>query len=245
MNALRIVILAILLLTMSLPLVAQEKIISSDGHSEYHDYMNVIPARLMDADVVIPDNPESVGTPGVAVIVKILFWTDSAGTVTRIDSIEADPPITSFSDKATEALRRTKFTPAKRSGRPIETVARIIYSFQPPDACRVAMDHSGEPVFTPYESAPSPIPGKNPQPAYPVALRGTGTTGRVLAKIYVNRKGDVVKAEITKAEPPGKGFEDEVLKVICDYKFSPATQNGDSVGVWVVISFNFRDFSKP
>jgi outer membrane biosynthesis protein TonB len=41
------------------------------------------------------------------------------------------------------------------------------------------------------------------------------------------------------ASPSDLGFEDEVLKVVPKWKFTPAVQQGRAVGVWVAIPFKF------
>lgn len=92
-------------------------------------------------------------------------------------------------------------------------------------------------VFTPYEIAPKPI--FNPQPEYPDKAKRDGVKGKVFIQIYVDENGDVREWEIVKVLPEGLGFEEEVIRVVQKWKFTPAIQNGKPVGVWIAIPFNF------
>lgn len=94
-------------------------------------------------------------------------------------------------------------------------------------------------VFIPFEVPPAAL-DINPQPAYPELARVSGLSGKVILNVYVNKQGDVRKWEIISADPKGLGFEDEVLKVIPKWKFTPAIQQGKPVGVWVGIPFKFK-----
>jgi len=93
-------------------------------------------------------------------------------------------------------------------------------------------------VFTPYEVAPAPI--VNPSPDYPEMAKTAGVKGKVVVKVYVDKKGDVRQWEIMAAKPSGLGFEEEVIKVIQKWKFTPAIQQNNPVGVWIAIPFNFE-----
>jgi TonB family protein len=64
--------------------------------------------------------------------------------------------------------------------------------------------------------------------------------GKVVIKVFVDKKGDVRKWEIMKATPPGLGFEEEAIKAIQKWKFTPAIQQNSPVGVWVAIPINFE-----
>ncbi|MBI5059591.1 TonB family protein [candidate division KSB1 bacterium] len=98
----------------------------------------------------------------------------------------------------------------------------------------------GSDVFTPYEVAPQPLPDFMPQPAFPEMAKLAQVTGKVVAQVYVDKKGEVKKYKIVKVDPKDLGFEDEVEKIIMKWKFTPAIQQGNPVGVWIAIPFNFK-----
>ena len=95
-------------------------------------------------------------------------------------------------------------------------------------------------VFIPFEVAPQPLPDFSPQPGYPEIARQAQTRGKVIAQVYVDKEGVVKKWKIVKEEPENLGFKEEVEKVITKWKFTPAIQQGNPVGVWIAIPFTFR-----
>ena len=94
-------------------------------------------------------------------------------------------------------------------------------------------------AYQPVEIFPQVLAG-NPQPVYPEIARIGGMQGKVVVQVYVDKRGEVKRWQIQEAKPTGLGFEDEVLKVIPKWKFTPGVQNGKAVGVWVSIPFRFR-----
>jgi protein TonB len=86
-------------------------------------------------------------------------------------------------------------------------------------------------TFTPYEQAPRLI--KSVQPEYPSMARSAAVPGKVWTKFYVDKRGEVREVAILKASPEGLGFEEETIKAIKQWKFTPALQNEQPVGVWV------------
>lgn len=95
-------------------------------------------------------------------------------------------------------------------------------------------------VFIPFEVPPQPLEDFSPQPEFPELARQAGMAGKVIVQVYVDKRGDVKKWKIVKADPEGLGFEEEVQKVITKWKFTPAIQQGNPVGVWVSMPFNFK-----
>jgi TonB family protein len=94
--------------------------------------------------------------------------------------------------------------------------------------------------FVPYEVAPQPLPDFSPQPAYPELAKMSSMTGKVVVQVYVDKHGDVKKYQIVKEDPKDLGFGDEVKKIIMKWKFTPAIQQGNPVGVWVAVPFRFQ-----
>ena len=94
--------------------------------------------------------------------------------------------------------------------------------------------------FIPFEVPPQPLEGYSPQPTFPDMAQRAGVSGKVTAQVYVDKKGEVKKWRIVQAKPPDLGFEQEVEKVLPKWKFTPAIQQGNPVGVWIAIPFNFK-----
>lgn len=98
----------------------------------------------------------------------------------------------------------------------------------------------GSDVFIPFEVAPTPLPDFSPQPEFPEIAKISKTPGKVVVQVYVDKKGDVKKWKIVSEKPPQLGFGEEVEKIITRWKFTPAIQQGNPVGVWIAIPFNFK-----
>lgn len=102
------------------------------------------------------------------------------------------------------------------------------------------IDHGAIPEsFVPYEQAPRLIPGQCPRPAYPEMARRTGLSGTVKVKIWVDKKGNVGRVDILKVDPPGFGFEEAVTRTLSGWKFEPAIQNNEPIGVWIYYPVKF------
>ncbi|MCB9366865.1 MAG: energy transducer TonB [Calditrichaeota bacterium] len=95
-------------------------------------------------------------------------------------------------------------------------------------------------TFIPFEVPPQPLPDFSPQPAFPEMAQRAGVSGKVTAQVYVDKKGEVKKWRIVQAKPEKLGFEEEVEKILPKWKFTPAIQQGNPVGVWIAIPFNFK-----
>lgn len=94
--------------------------------------------------------------------------------------------------------------------------------------------------FIPFEVAPQKLADLCPPPEFPELAKISGMKGKVTVYVFVDRLGNVRKWKLIKVDPSGLGFEDEVLKVIPKWKFTPAIQQGRAVGVWVAVPITFR-----
>ncbi len=93
--------------------------------------------------------------------------------------------------------------------------------------------------FIPIEIAPMPLEN-NPMPTYPKNIGDVGIQGKVIVRAYVDKTGIIKDYKIIAAKPEKLGFEEEVMKVIMKWKFTPAIQNKKPIGVWVDIPFTFK-----
>lgn len=92
--------------------------------------------------------------------------------------------------------------------------------------------------FIPFEVAPQMIDEKLPE--YPRLAQEGGFTGWVDVQVYVDKNGDVKRAQAVKTNRPNMGFEDEAVKAALKCKWKPAIQNGNPIGVWAVYRINFK-----
>ncbi|MCX6640036.1 MAG: energy transducer TonB [bacterium] len=92
-------------------------------------------------------------------------------------------------------------------------------------------------TFTPYEQAPQIV--TRVQPEYPDMAKTAEVDGKVVVQFYVDKKGDVKKAKAVQAKPSGLGFEEAAVAAVLKWKFTPALQRENPVGVWVAYTINF------
>ena len=95
------------------------------------------------------------------------------------------------------------------------------------------------PAFEPVdEDAVAEFPDAivKPEPNYPEMARRMGMGGKVRLRIGIDRKGNVKSVRVL--EKAGYGMDEEAVRVIWQYKFTPA-RRADGRPVDVVITYNF------
>lgn len=81
---------------------------------------------------------------------------------------------------------------------------------------------------------------KKVDPAFPAMAMQAGVGGKFTVQFYVDKNGDVKKAKAVKASPESLGFEQEAEKAVMQWKFTPAIQRENTVGVWVALVITFK-----
>ena len=77
------------------------------------------------------------------------------------------------------------------------------------------------------------------RPKYPDIARDSRVEGEVVLLVYIDRRGDVRKAEVQSS--PGLPALDEAAKEAAyKCKFKPAEQQGVPVGVWYSLVMQFK-----
>ncbi|MBI3675522.1 MAG: energy transducer TonB [Proteobacteria bacterium] len=79
----------------------------------------------------------------------------------------------------------------------------------------------------------------NVQPAYPDSAQASGEEGSVDIALYVNPRGKPKKLRIVQSS----GFEDlddAAVDAVLNWKFVPATYDGDTVSQWTTVRIVFR-----
>jgi len=93
-------------------------------------------------------------------------------------------------------------------------------------------------IFIPYEQAPKLV--KRVDPKYPPMAQSAAVGGKVVVQFYVDKHGDVKKAKAVKASPTGLGFEEAACQAVLQWKFTPALQRENPIGVWVAQTIKFE-----
>jgi TonB family protein len=125
----------------------------------------------------------------------------------------------------------------------------VVLQLPPDDIFRLFPQHQTPPqlaaplpppdIYRAVEVQPVPLPDFMIRPQYPELARMAGVAGRVVVKVYVDKNGNVRDWVVLSVHPQGLGFEEEVLKVVPKWKFTPAIQGGNPIGVWVSVPFRF------
>ena len=77
------------------------------------------------------------------------------------------------------------------------------------------------------------------QPKFPEKAKRMGVSGYVKVLIVIDVYGDVAQAQVLTQEPPGYGFDNESLKAVRQWKFSPAQLGGFPVAQKATKEFRF------
>lgn len=91
--------------------------------------------------------------------------------------------------------------------------------------------------FVPVEEQPVQIYEEIPE--YPRLAQEGGFTGWVIVQAFVDKNGDVKKAQAIKTNRPNMGFEEAAVKAAYKCKYRPAIQNGNPIGVWISYKYDF------
>jgi protein TonB len=91
--------------------------------------------------------------------------------------------------------------------------------------------------FVPVEVYPEQIFEEIPE--YPRLAQEGGFTGYVIVQAFVDKSGNVKKAQAVKCNRPNMGFEEAAVKAAYKCKYRPAIQNGNPIGLWIEYKVNF------
>ena len=95
------------------------------------------------------------------------------------------------------------------------------------------------PKFTVYEEPPTAI--ETHEAVYPEFAKKSGLEGEVWVDVEVLSDGSVGAVEIKRSLMPGPGgLDEEAIKAVKQWKFSPAKNKGQPVACWVTFAVNFK-----
>lgn len=169
-----------------------------------------------------PDYPQSLREKGITGSVRVQFTVNTDGNVQDIEVIQSDHDL--FSVAATEALSKWKFKPGLLGGEPVDTEVKLSVPFNITQQT-ASLNRAPKPIF-------------NPKPNYPRSLREQGITGNVIVQVVINASGDVQDIEVLASD--NDLFTEEALKVLNEWKYAPALQNGKPISSRVQFSIPFK-----
>jgi periplasmic protein TonB len=95
---------------------------------------------------------------------------------------------------------------------------------------------SNDSDFVPYDVEPQII--KKVEPKYPESARRSGLEGKVIVKMWVDRKGKVGQVAVLKSD--AEIFNAPAMDAAKEFVFTPAYISNKPVGVWVSYPFRFK-----
>ncbi len=82
-----------------------------------------------------------------------------------------------------------------------------------------------------------PVPVRTVAPDYPRELRNQGISGVVMVKVTIDEQGNVTATAVSKSS--NEGFNNFAMDAVKKWKFKPAQQDGNPVGITVTIPIKF------
>jgi TonB family protein len=212
---------------------------------------------LFAQSVHIGDSPK-IGDGNIVSPPEILFYTDPFYTrIAREKKVEGTVTIEGAFDvngcmkvvrtiktiglgldeKALEAVRSWRFSPAKRNGEePVEAHALIDVDFRLAAAPRAEYDDIQTDIDAPGISAPMVI--KRVVPQYTDEAKQERVVGTVILQTVIQTNGtaDIVKV----VKPMPFGLTESALEALQEWRFMPAVRNGKEIPVAVNIEIAFN-----
>ncbi|MFK7931204.1 MAG: energy transducer TonB, partial [Myxococcota bacterium] len=118
------------------------------------------------------------------------------------------------------------------------------------DDAPIADEAPAPPEAPPAEPDPEPPGPRLPSmlttvaPVYPQNALEAGEEARVVLLLSIDKLGEVVEASVP--EPVGQGFDDAVLQVVYDWRFTPALDaKGRPVAAQIQYAYQFRVTNAP
>lgn len=113
----------------------------------------------------------------------------------------------------------------------------------PPAPEAVEEDVSSRPMWTAVDQYPTLTNGDEIQQLleseYPPLLRDAGIGGTVKVWLFVDENGEVLKSQVHSGSGH-QALDEAALRVADHYDFSPATNRGKAVSVWVALDVAFK-----
>jgi TonB family protein len=201
--------------------------------------------------------PKSIKKLGISGIEAVGFIVDKDGKLSDIRVIQGTCP-----SLDAEALRVTKlmpsWSPGKVDGKPVRTMAGVIYQFEThlkKEPEMMVEKKPGETVnVTPEDpDAPYVVVEEMPQfpggdaallkhiaenTKYPENAKKNNIQGRVIVRFCITREGTVDRASVIKGVDPD--LDNEAIRVVKTLSsFQPGKQRGKPVNVWYMVPITF------
>lgn len=109
---------------------------------------------------------------------------------------------------------------------------------QPPVSHHVGRNDAGAQIETRFGASVAPAFLHKEMPIYPMMARKLGREGKVILKLTIDEKGNLLNAEVM--EKAGYGFTEAAVEAVKKSTFLPAKKDGKSIASRALLPIRFR-----
>lgn len=190
---------------------------------------------------VYPAEAKEQGIQGAVVLHAII---DRDGTIKELAIVSGPEQLQA---SAIEAVRQWVYKPYLLNGEPVEVETTITVNYSlgnsaPPPTPQSTenTNSSAAGVYKIGGSVRPPVLTYSRDPEYPESARAASLSGDVIVSLIVDQDG--LPRDVQVAKGMGNEFDEKAVEAVKQYRFKPATQNGEPVPVDLKIEVNFRSF---
>lgn len=184
-------------------------------------------------DIAIPDVSDGNGT-----VVLDAVITESG----KVERVEVRRDIAGLTKPATEAVEEWKFAPATFAGKavasriPVAVTVRPPFPFVNPVPLPALISQSEAAIQAEFQ------PAEVTRAAFPKYPPTTAVAGFVVLEATLNAEGKVEDTKVLRDLPP---LTAAAIEALGDWRFMPATYNGNPLASKIVLVFVFRPVIPP
>jgi TonB family protein len=198
---------------------------------------------------IYPPEARASGTSGTVVLHAII---GKDGTVQQLNVISGPPML---AGSAIDAVRQWVYQPYLLNGEPVEvdTTVTVNYSLDqqqtpppPPSPPAGNINENAQisgadgDVYNVGGSVRPPVVTNAPDPEYTEAARKAKLSGNVLVALVVDSNGQPQNVRVAKGL--GNELDEKAVEAVQQYRFKPATLNGEPVSANLKVEVNFQIF---
>ena len=169
-----------------------------------------------------PDFTEEARKNDVEGVVRLRVVLSAKGSVQGIRVVKGLPD--GLTEKAIEAARQIRFTPAQKDGRTVSQYVTLEYNFK---------IYYGEESVTKRA-----VIVEQPPPEYTAEARSNGASGKVVLKVILTNRGSVSLLSVEQSMP--YGLTEKAIKAARRIKFTPAEIDGRAVSQLATLVYDFK-----
>lgn len=195
---------------------------------------------------IYPPEAKEKGIQG-AVVLHAIIGKD--GAVQDLAVISGPPELV---PSAMEAVKQWVYKPYLLNGEPVDVETTITVNFAlsnspgqqppspPPPPPSADNNSTNEGVYHVGGSVRPPVVTYSPDPQYTEAARKAKLSGTVIVGLIVDSNGVPQNVHITKGL--ASDLDEKAVEAVQQYRFNPATKNGEPVPVALNVAVNFQIF---